>query len=176
MNITCRAAALLLLIVTGCSRPESPEPEEVSAKPSPSQPAPSPEKRPEAAREQPSAPSTPEAADQASSSESPAADSTASSDSTDSGTPAPPLPAPSLSAQQAAKKGQEALAAALQAERAGNDKQAYEKALQGYQAARSHRQDAACQQAASELLTVLERLGESQASGSRSALKSYRID
>jgi hypothetical protein len=89
----------------------------------------------------------------------------------------PALPGPKLSPAQAAREAEAALATALKQERGGDPKKALETALRGYQTAHAHREDPACQQAAGELLEILERLGESQSAGQSGALqKPYRID
>jgi hypothetical protein len=100
-----------------------------------------------------------------------------SSSITNSRSAGPPLAGPKLTPREAAQIGQAALESASKEERVGKTKQAFEKALRGYQVARTYRDDPACQQAAQDLLIMLERLGEAQPSGNAGvATMPYVID
>lgn len=89
--------------------------------------------------------------------------------------------APKLTPVAAAREARAGLDAARKAEKSGNASGALEQALRGYQAARAHPRDPACQQIASELLPLLERVGEKVNSaaggaGSDANFKPFRVD
>lgn len=89
--------------------------------------------------------------------------------------------APKLTPAAAAREARDGLAAARKAEQSGNAKGALEHALRGYQATRTHPKDPTCQQIASELLPLLERVGEkvnsaSGGAGSDANSQPFRVD
>ncbi len=89
--------------------------------------------------------------------------------------------APRLTPAAAAREARAGLEAARKAEKSGNAKGALEHALRGYQATRSHPKDPTCQQIASELLPLLERVGEEVSSaaggaGSDANFQPFRVD